>query len=94
MLTVTLQARDRLLTKLAAKDARGDQTLRMAKRPGGWRLRLDRPRPEDTAIIHDGRTVLVLDEAVSSAMTDRLLDVESTEAGPRLQLLRVPDGHA
>lgn len=92
MFVVTTKARIRLSQKLDRRQADSTQTFRFAARPGGWRLRLDRPRPADTAITHDGQTVLVLDEAVWDAMKSRSLDVIDTESGPRLRLQRLSSG--
>jgi hypothetical protein len=86
MLTVTSGAGMRLLGKLAHKGATDDVAMRFKRRPGGWTLGLDHARASDTAIMHEGRLVLLLDEQVSRAMSDRTLDVTDTEAGPRLTL--------
>ena len=89
MLTVTPAAIDRLLQKLARKKAADDVALRFTRRQGGWRLRLERARPGDTAFTQDGRSVLVLDAAVAQAMTNMTLEVRKTESGPRLKLCRI-----
>ncbi len=89
MLTVTPAARECLLSRLGRKRAADDVAMRFMRREGGWRLRLDRAGPDDTAFAHEGRDVLLLDEAVSMAMTDMTLDVRATEAGPRLKLRRI-----
>jgi hypothetical protein len=94
MLTVTAGALDRLSTKLESKKAEEDEAFRMTPRTGGWKLHLDRARPTDKEIKHDGRSVLLLDEAASRAMKDRTLDVRATHAGPRLSLRRIPDSEA
>lgn len=86
MLTVTVAALDRLSKKLAHMKAAQDAAMRFSRGDGGWRLHLDTARPADTLFAHEDRTVLVLDEAVSEAMTDMTLDVKDTEAGPRLSL--------
>lgn len=86
MLTVTLGARVRLKFKLARKKAADDLAMRFTRKTGGWKLRLDRERPADTAISHEGRVVLLLDKTVSQAMKDMTLDVRTTGAGPRLML--------
>ena len=88
MLTVTASARERLLTKLVRKNAADDVAMRFTRRKNGWRLRLDRARPNDATFAHEGRNVLLLDEAVSRAMVMMTLDVSSTEAGPKLKLRR------
>lgn len=86
MLNVTVPARDRLSFKLSSRKAAEDVAMRVTRKPGGWRLRPDHARPADTAITHEGRIVLLLDEQVSRRMTRRTLDVVETDAGPRLTL--------
>lgn len=89
MLTVTKPALDRLSHRLARKKAADDVALRFTRRAGGWNLDPDRARPGDITFAHDGRNVLLLDEAVSQGMTDLTLDVRTTEAGLRLRLHRI-----
>ncbi|GEM_PF-1253378 len=86
MLTVTPAACERLTRKLARKRAGEDEAMRFTRKPGGWKLSVDRAYPNDTAIVHDGKILLLLDEVVSRAMTDATLDVRDTVAGPRLKL--------
>lgn len=86
MLAVTPAARERLARKLARKKAGEDEAMRFTRQPGGWKLAVDRARPADTAIIHEGRVVLLLDEVVSQAMANATLDVRNGSAGPRLKL--------
>lgn len=86
MLNVTLGARVRLSRKLARRKATDDVAMRFTRREGGWRLHPDHARPADTAITHEGRIVLLLDDNVSQAMANRTLDIRDTEAGPRLML--------
>jgi SHS2 domain-containing protein len=88
MLAFTSPAGDRLLSKLTHKKAATDEAMRITRREGGWRLRLDRAKPDDTTLAHAGRNVLLLDAKVSKAMTTMMLDVEQTDSGPRLKLLR------
>ncbi len=66
--------------------------LRFTRRAGGWRLSLDRTRPNDTAFTHEGRNVLLLDAAVAKAMAALTLDVSGTEIGARLKLRRITPG--
>jgi len=89
MLTVTTAALDRLQTKLTGKRAKDDEAFRFTRRTGGWKLRLDRARPADTAFTHGGRSVLLLDGAVSQEMTNLTLDVRATDSGPRLKLKKL-----
>ena len=86
MFTVTEAALDRLTRKLARKKAADEQAMRFAEKEGGWRLRLDCQGPDDTVFAHRGRNVLLLDQAVALAMTNKTLDARNTEAGPRLTL--------
>ena len=86
MLTVTPGAGVRLLRKLSRKGATDGMAKRFTRKTHGWRLRVDRARRADTAITHEGRIVLLLDEQVSLAMADMTLDVRNTKAGPRLAL--------
>jgi hypothetical protein len=64
MLTVTKTALDRLSHRLARKEAADGVALRFTRREGGWTLCLDHESAGDTAFTHDGRKVLLLDEAV------------------------------
>jgi hypothetical protein len=89
MLTVTNAALERLSRKLARKKAATDMALRFKRTEGRWRLRLDRARPDDATFTHQGRKVLLLDEAASKAMTTMTLGVGDTEAEPRLRLRRI-----
>ena len=88
MFTVTAAALERLSRKLAGRKANDNEAFRFTQRTGGWRLRLDRTRPLDTEFAHGGRSVLLLDAAVSQAMTNMTLDVRGTASGPRLKLRR------
>ena len=92
MFMVTAAALDRLSRKLTHKEAADNEALRFTRRKRGWRLRLDCARPADTAFSHDGRSVLLLDAAVSQTMTNMTLDVRSTDSGPRLKLRELTSG--
>ncbi|MCP4250960.1 MAG: hypothetical protein GY778_28315 [bacterium] len=84
MLTVTPAARECLSARLARKQAADDVAMRFTRRKGGWRLRPDQAGAADTAFTHEGRSVLLLDEAVSKAMANMTLDTK--ESGPRTGL--------
>lgn len=92
MLTVTAAARAHLLSKLDRRKAADDVAMRFTREKNGWRLRLDRARPDDTAFTHESRNVLLLDAAVAKAMAALTLDVSSTETGARLKLRRITRG--
>jgi hypothetical protein len=92
MLTVTEAARDRLLSKLARRKAKDDVALRFTRKEKGWKLRLDRGKPDDTTFTRNGRSVLLLDATVAKAMATLTLDVRPTDVGARLKLSKVPSG--
>jgi hypothetical protein len=66
--------------------------MRFIRLTNGWRLRVDRPRPDDTAFAHEGRNVLLLDAAVAKAMAALKLDASSTDEGAKLKLCRASIG--
>ena len=86
MLTVTKPALERLSRRLVRKGAPDGVALRFMRREGHWRLLLDHESAGDTAFSHDGRKVLLLDEAVSQAMANMTLDTKKTGERPRLRL--------
>ena len=86
MLTVTVAALNRLSKKLAHRKAANEVAMRFSRGDGGWKLHEDEVRAADTVFAHGGRPVLVLDKAVSEAMSGMKLDVKDTGAGPRLSL--------
>jgi hypothetical protein len=88
MLNVTKPALDRLSHRLARRKAATDIALRFTRRDGRWKLGRDQERPGDVTFAHDGRNVLLLDETAAKAMTNMTLDVQNTDAGPRLRLRR------
>ncbi len=88
MLTVTKTALGRLSNRLARKKAAQGMALRFTRREGGWTLRLDHESADDTAFTHDGRKVLLLDEAVSKALANTTLDVRKSDPKSGLRLYR------
>lgn len=86
MLEVTEAARGRLLSKLVAKQAGEDEVWRFTRRKNGWKLLLDHANPNDTALTHEGRNVLLLDANVSRKMSKMTLDAPLVESSPRLTL--------
>lgn len=87
MLIVTLEALERLSEKLGAQPAK-DVALRFRRSAGRWRLRVDKPKPNDAAFSHGGRKVLLLDRAAVAAAAALTLTVRNTAKGPRLKLTR------
>ena len=88
MLSVTKPALERLSRKLARRGVAEGMALRFARQEGRWTLLLDRQSAGDTAFSHDGRTVLLLDKAVSEAMADMTLDTRKVGRRSRLKLHR------
>jgi hypothetical protein len=60
--------------------------MRFLRKRRGWKLRPDKPGPEDITFAHEGRTVLVLGPRVAQRLADRTLDARDTPVGPRLHL--------
>jgi hypothetical protein len=87
MFMVTETALDRLTQKLTDKDAADEMGMRFLEKASGWRLRVDRPQPDDTVFAHHGRPVLMFDKAVAQSLTNKTLDTRNTPKGPRLTLL-------
>jgi hypothetical protein len=77
---------------LDGKKAADDVAMRFTQTENGWRLRLDRAHPDDTAFTCEGRTVLLLDTVVAKALAAMRLEVRNTDAGIRLKLCRVACG--
>ena len=88
MLVVTEAASIRLAAKLTRKQVGDDVAMRFLRKRRGWKLRPDKPMPEDVTFAHDGRTVLVLvlGPQVAQQLAARTLNARKTPAGPRLQL--------
>lgn len=88
MFNLTEAAGARLADKLAKKSAGDDDVLRFThqEKSRRWTLRLDKPLASDTALSHEGRIVLVLDEKSSHLLRNKMLDIRETDGGPRLRL--------
>ena len=87
MFTVTEAARGRLLSKLVGRKAAEGEAFRFTRKKGGWKLRLDHAQPEDTALVYEGRSVLLLNDNVTKDMKSLTLDVINAETRPRLTLI-------
>jgi len=90
MLNVTESALDRLSDRLARREAAENVALRFTRHDGRWRLGQDQERPGDVKFTHDGRNVLLLDKSAAKAMANMTLDIQDSDAGPRLRLRRIP----
>lgn len=84
MLTITEAAGEYLLNQLVEAKASELSAVRFAIKGQELVPSVDQPSDDDATIDHGGRTVLVLDEKVSKLLSDKTLDVEETEGGPRL----------
>jgi|TARA_Y100000294_G_scaffold8360_1_gene7903 Fe-S cluster assembly iron-binding protein IscA len=49
-------------------------------------LTLDGEKPGDATLVHEGKTVLVIDEDVSQSLSNKTLDVEDSEEGLQLTI--------
>ena len=49
-------------------------------------LTLDGEKPGDATFVHEGKTVLVIDEDVSQSLSNKTLDVEDSEEGLQLTI--------
>ena len=88
MLTVTKPALERLFRKVTRRGVAEGMAMRFARQDARWTLLLDRESAGDRVFSHDGRTVLLLDEAVSEAMADMTLDTRKVGRRTRLKLRR------
>jgi Fe-S cluster assembly iron-binding protein IscA len=96
MLTVTTRARtalhDMLLRTLGQQPGLENGTsLGFRLVPGREEdtqlgLALDAPRPGDAVVEHDGRSVLIVDNASAELLTHLTLDIAATPEGTRLAL--------
>ncbi|HUG93643.1 MAG TPA: hypothetical protein VML55_22580 [Planctomycetaceae bacterium] len=84
MLTVTETAGEHLSEIL--KQAPDEAVVRFIPQENGLALHLDNVRDGDQTFEHGEKTVLALDPPIAEALTDRTLDMQPTEEGPRLSL--------
>lgn len=84
MLTVTENASQHLSELLS--EAPDDAVVRFVPHENGLAVQLDNVRSEDVTFEHEEKPVLALDPQVSEALSDRTLDVQSTDEGPQLAI--------
>ena len=87
MLTISQPAYDRLSQILA--DRPQDVAARIFLEQGRARIRPGRRRPGDWVLVHNGRTVLLLDAQTARRLDERTLGIRQTADGPRLRLQRM-----
>ncbi len=86
MFSITEAAGAHLAGLLERDEAPEDVFVRLEQKKDGLALRLGHAHPGDSTFAHEGRTVLLLDEELCQELADSTLDVEDTEAGPRLRV--------
>lgn len=91
MLNVTEKAADALAKSLESSEATDEQSLRLARTPHGeFGLAIDEERDGDQVVKQEERSILVIDEEVSTALDGAILDVADSPEGQRLTL-RMPE---
>lgn len=87
MITVTDKAVDALAKSLDSSEASDEQSLRLARnQEGEFGLTIDEERSGDQAVKQSEKTILVIDENVSTALDGATLDVVDLPEGQRLTL--------
>src|SRR5262245_59542560 len=94
MLTVTEQAKERLLEQKRDANLQGEAVgLRVAAAPTGqWMLIADHAREDDQVVEYRGSTVLLVDPAAQSALDGVRVDCAQTTEGDIELILVAPDG--
>lgn len=86
MLNITEAAGSFISDLLGEANAPDDVAVRFVAEEQGLVLRLDQKQDADSDFEHEGRTIVVLDEQMSDFLSDRTLDVEQSDEGPKLSL--------
>jgi Fe-S cluster assembly iron-binding protein IscA len=86
MLTMTEAAGAHLVDLLGEAEAPEDVAIRFVVEPEGLSLRLDKERPGDESLSHEGKTVLLVDDQISEMLIDKTLDVTQSDEGLKLTL--------
>jgi hypothetical protein len=76
MLSVTQSAGRKLKALLSKTVALDEPRIRVGSSKEGVKLAVDRERPGDTTIKHDGESIIVMDTATSDRLYDFKLDVD------------------
>lgn len=87
MLNVTEAAGEYLVQLLDKAEAPTDTAVRLVVEGRQLTMTLDKPNPEDATFDHEGRTVLLVDGVLSSALAERTLDVKAGEDREQLALV-------
>jgi Fe-S cluster assembly iron-binding protein IscA len=86
MLTVSEGAKAHLATIINENEVPDDYAIRLVAGAEGVGLSPDQPKDVDDTYEHDGRTVLVVEPTLNKQLDGRTLSVESSDAGPRLNI--------
>jgi Fe-S cluster assembly iron-binding protein IscA len=86
MLTMTEAAGAHLVDLLGEAEVPEDVAIRFVVESEGLTLRLDKERPGDESLNHEGKTVLLVDEQMSTMLSDKTLDVDNSDEGLKLTL--------
>ena len=93
MITVSPAAKELLTRLLEEKNTPQSEAARLIFNQDNLTVEIDGPRSGDTAIDHEGRVILLLDEEAADILSDNTLDVMDTPEGPKLAfILRDQDG--
>lgn len=87
MLEMTPTAAEFLYAVLERAQAPSEAAIRLEIDGDALTSRIDRPRPGDARLEHEGRNVLVLDERVAELLEGITIDVAPGEQGDSLVLM-------
>ena len=88
MIQVTERARETFKNKLEDLIERPGAVLRIGSTDSGLEIFPDTLKDDDQIIEHDGRAVLLIDQAVSATLADTTIDVEEHAGGARVVVWR------
>ena len=86
MLTMTEAAGAHLVDLLGEAEVPEDVAIRFVFESEELTLRLDKERPGDEPFSHEGKTVLLVDEEMSTMLSEKTLDIEPSDEGAKLTL--------
>jgi len=77
MLQITKPAGDTIQQVLSSVTEVEDPRVRIGATAEGVKMAIDKERPGDTVVEHEGEAVIVMDSATSDRLLDRRLDVDT-----------------
>jgi Fe-S cluster assembly iron-binding protein IscA len=86
MLDVTDGAKQHLVQLMSDNEVPDEGAVRIVVHEDALTLAADEPRPGDATFDLEGRTVLVMEQAIADHLDGKTLDVEATEEGTELKL--------